>query len=151
MPVAPPQLSFLCNNITLILHLPVFPTIPAVQYTGERVRCEANNDDGGQENQTTGCYEAQWATLTLFHSYKEGTFFLCSTFLWDIKCACVWVNVCLSATKSIIGTKQAEKSINSQRPLNCLRDTPTQSSLSLERCPETLEQLCCWNYFFFFF
>lgn len=66
----------------------------------------------------------------------EGTFSFVPPFEWDIKRVCVRVNVCLSATKSIIGTKQAEKSIHSQRPLNCLHDTPTQSSLSSE-------QLCC--------
>lgn len=142
MSVAPPQLSFLCNNITLILQLPVFP------------RCKANEDDARQENQwaqTPGYYEAQWASLTLFLSYKEGTFSFVPPFEWGIKCVCVRVNVRLSATKSLIGTKQAGKSINSQRPLNCLHDTPTQSSVSLEPCPETLQQLCCWNCFFFFF
>lgn len=144
MSVATTQLSFFCNNVTLMLGLPVFPTIPVVQFASEGVRRKGRWWRTGR----TRKHRQQVLRSTMSQSepdsfLQKGPFSFVPHFEWDIKCVWVRMNVCLSATKSIIGTKQAEKSINSQRPLNCLRDTPTQSSLSLER--QLLEQLCCKN------
>lgn len=99
MSVAPPQLSFLCNNLTLILHLPVFPTIPVVQYTGESVQGDwwwwrTGKPEKHRQTGVTKHNEPVWPCSI---PIKKGLFSFVPHFEWDIKCVCVWVNLALDS------------------------------------------------------